>query len=51
MRLGDTKTCVYQFLLYKYGSNETYIIQHFVMHGLGLRIKLNSYVGHMLYAW
>ena len=27
------------------------MIQYFIMHGLGLCIKVDSYVAHMLYAW
>ena len=42
MVLSDPKTCVYQFLKYKFDTNDTKIIQYFVMHGLGLCIKLNS---------
>ena len=30
--------------------NDTKIIQYFIMHGLGLCIKLNSFLAHMFYA-
>ena len=35
----------------KSASNDTKIIQYFIMYLLGLCIKLNSFVAHMLYAW
>ena len=51
MGLGDPTTCVYQFILDKYESNGTKTIQYFVLHGIWLYIKLNSYVSHMFYSW
>ena len=50
MGLVDTTTFVYQFIFDKYDSKDTKMIQYFVMHGLGLCIKLNSYVENMFYA-
>ena len=32
-------------------SDDIYILQYFFMHGIGLFIKLNSYVAHMFYTW
>ena len=49
--LVDPTTCVYQFIFHQVNSNETNMIQYFIMHGLGLCIKLNSFVSHMFYAW
>ena len=51
MRLNDPTTCVYQLILDGNDSNDTKIIQYFIMHGLGLCIKFNSFVSHMFYAW
>ena len=51
MGLSDPTTFVYQFIFDQYDSNYTKIIQYFVMHGLGLCIKLNIYVEHMFYTW
>ena len=51
MGLVDPATCVYQFIFHQYDSNDTKIIQYFIMHGLGLCIKLNGFVSHMFYAW
>ena len=47
----DPTTCVYQLIFFQYDSNGTKIIPYFIMHGLGLCIKLNSFVAHMFYAW
>ena len=49
--MGDTTTCVYQLIYDEKYSVDTKIIQYFIMHGLGLCIKVNSYVAHMFYAW
>ena len=49
--LGYNTTCVYQFIFGENDSNDTKIIQYFIMHGPVLCIKLNSFVSHMLYAW
>ena len=51
MGLGDTKTCVYQFIFDKNDSNDTNIVKYFVMHGLVLCIKLDNFVAHMFYTW
>ena len=51
MGLGDTTTCVHQFIFDSNGSNGTKIIQKFIMHGLGLGIRLDSFVAHMFYEW
>ena len=51
MILGDNKTCLYPLIFDKDDSNGTNIIQYFVIHGLGLCIKLNSFVAHMFYVW
>ena len=32
MRLDDPTTCIYQFIFDKYDSNDTNILQYFVMH-------------------
>ena len=50
MGLVDPKPYVYRFIFDQYDSNDTKILQYFVMNGLGLCIKLNSYVSHMFYA-
>ena len=51
MRLDDTKICVYQMIFDKEYSDDTPILQYFVMCGLGLCIKLNSCRAHMFHAW
>ena len=51
MGLGGTTACVFQLIFNKYDINEKNIIQYFIMHGLGLCIKLNCFVAHMFYAW
>ena len=51
MGFGDPTTCVYQFIFDQYDSNETNIIQYFVIDGLVLCMKFNSYVAKMFYAW
>ena len=38
------------FFIYENESNDTNIIQYFIMNGMGLCIKLNSFVAHMFYA-
>ena len=47
----DPTTCVYQFILDENLSVDTEIVQYFIMHVLGLCIKVDSYVAHMFYAW
>ena len=49
--LVDPTTCVYQFIFHEDDSNETNMIPYFIMHGLVLCIKLNSFVSYMFYAW
>ena len=49
MGLGDPTTCFYQFIFDWDDRNDTKILQYFVIHGLGLCIKLNCYVEHMFY--
>ena len=51
MGLGDLKTFVYQVTFYKEDTDNTHILKYFVMDGLVICIKLNSYVAHILYAW
>ena len=51
MGLGDPTIYVYQFKFDKEDSDYTHIIQYFVMYGLGLCIKLDSYVAYMFYAY
>ena len=48
--MGDTTTCVYQFIYYKMDNNDIQITQYFIMNGLVLCIKVDSYVAHMFYA-
>ena len=40
-----------KFIYDKNYSNDTNIIQNFISHGLGLCIKVDSYVAHILYEW
>ena len=42
--LGDPTPCVYQFIFNENYSNDTKILQYFIMHGLGLCIRLNIFV-------
>ena len=49
--MGDSITCVYQFIYDEKDKNDTYITQYFIMHGLGLCIKVDGYVAHFFYAW
>ena len=51
MVLGDPTTCIYQFIFDENENNDTKIKQYFIKHGMGLCIKLNSFVAHMLYVW
>ena len=48
--MGDPKTYLYQFTYNENYSNDTKIIQYFILHGLGLCIKVDSYAAHMFYA-
>ena len=49
--MDNPTTCVYQFVYNENYNDDTKIIQYFIMHVLGLLVKLDSYVVHMLYAW
>ena len=49
--VSDTTTCAYQLIYNENDKNDTHITQYFIMHGLGLCIKVDSYLGHMFYAW
>ena len=49
--IGDPTKCVYQLIYDEKYSVDTNIIQYFIMHGLGLCIKVDSYVAHMFYEW
>ena len=49
--MGDPTTCVYQLIYYEKDNNDTQMTQYFIMHGLGLCIKVDSYASHMFYAW
>ena len=42
----DPTPCVYQFIYNKNDSDDTKRIQYFIMHGLGLFIKVDSYMSH-----
>ena len=50
LEMNYSTTCDYQFIYNGKYSVETKIIQYFVMHGLGLCIKVDSYASHMFYA-
>ena len=49
--MGGPKRYVYQFIGDENDHDETNIIQYFIMHGLVLFIKVDSYVAHIFYAW
>ena len=49
--MGDPTTCVYQLIYYENHSDDTNIIQYFIMHGLVLYIKVDSYLAHIFYVW
>ena len=51
MGLDDPTTYFYQFISIESDSNDTKIIQYFIMHGLRLCIKFNSFLAHTFYAW
>ena len=44
MVLGDPTKFVYQLIFDENDSNDTKLIQYFIMHRLGLCIKLNNFV-------
>ena len=49
--MGNTTTCVYQFSYNEKDNNDTHKTQYFIMHGLRLCIKVDSYVAHIFYPW
>ena len=49
--MGDRTTFFYQFTYDWNDNDDMKIRQRFVMHGLGLCIKVDSYVAHMLNEW
>ena len=49
LEIGDPTTFFYQFIYDENNINDTQITQYFIMHGLGLCIKVNSYVAHIFY--
>ena len=51
MILGDNTTCLYPFLFDKKDTDNTDILQYFVMGGQGICMKVNSDVAHMFYVW
>ena len=46
----DITTCGYQFIYDEKDKNDTQITQYFIMNGLGLCIKVDSFVVHLFYA-
>ena len=51
MVLGDPKTCFYQFILHKNDSDDTEIVQYFIMLRLVICVKLDIFVRYMFYEW
>ena len=51
MAFVDPKTYVYKFIFDENDRNDTNIIQYFIMDGLVLCIKLNSFVSYIFYSW
>ena len=49
--MGNTNTCVYQFVIYDSNENSLVITRFFIMDVLGLCVSLKYYVEHMLYRW
>ena len=49
--MGDPTTCFYRFFADENDKNDTQITQYFIIHGLGLCIKVDCYVSHLFYAW
>ena len=43
--------CAYQLVYDKNYSVHTKIIQYFIIHGLGLCIRVDSYLAYMFYTW
>ena len=48
--MNDPKTCVYKLFYDENYSYDTKIKQYFIMHGLGLCIKVDINVAHVFYA-
>ena len=48
--MNDPTTCVYKLFYDENYSYDTKIIQYFIMHGMGLCIRVDIYVVHMFYA-
>ena len=48
--MGDPTTFVYHFMYDENDSDNIQITQYFIMHGLVLCIKVDSYVDHIFYA-
>ena len=48
--MGNPKTCVYQLIHDKNEIDYTKIIQYFIIHGMGLCIKVDIYAEYMFYA-
>ena len=48
--IGDPAICVYQFIYNIDDNNDTKILQYFIIHGLGLCIKVEKYVAQIFYA-
>ena len=44
--MGDPTTCVYHFIYHEKYKNDTQITQYFIMHGLRLCIKVDSYMAY-----
>ena len=48
--MGDPNACDYLIIYNKNDNDDTNIIQYFIIHGLGLCIKVDIYMSHMFYA-
>ena len=48
--MSDNTIFVYQIIYNEKDIVDTKIIQYFIMHGLGLCIKVDIYMAHMFYA-
>ena len=51
MGLSDPTIFFYQLIIGENESNDTNIIQYFIVYRLLVCIRLNSFVAHMLYEW
>ena len=49
--MDDPKNVFYQLFYDKNNSDDPTIIQYFIIQGLGLCIKVDSYMEHMFYVW